>query len=206
MTGGGQAGQPHAAALRPAAAQPMPVRPQQQVGTRAPQPAYGPQVATQTRQAAQPMPPQLPQPVAAASEPEPLPNYEAPAGYAEPQQQHRPQGTQPRPPQPPLPPQHQRTPTRAADPRQSVRGNNGLFAAEPAPQPPAPPAPRRSLFGIVTGAMRGGHAEAIQPQPQPQPEPAPHEPRGEQLRANVRQAGGEDMHIDIPAFLRRQSS
>jgi hypothetical protein len=37
-------------------------------------------------------------------------------------------------------------------------------------------------------------------------EPIAHEPVAEPLRANVRQAGGDEMGIDIPAFLRRQSS
>jgi hypothetical protein len=51
--------------------------------------------------------------------------------------------------------------------------------------------------------MRGAPAEPPAPA---QPEPASYDTRGEPVRANVRQAAGEDMHIDIPAFLRRQSS
>jgi hypothetical protein len=81
-----------------------------------------------------------------------------------------------------------------------------LFAEPPA----APPPPRVSLFGRVTGAIRGQqHAEPPAPSPQ-QPayraEPAQHDPRAEPARASVRQASADDGAIDIPAFLRRQSS
>ncbi len=86
----------------------------------------------------------------------------------------------------------------------------GLFAAAPAPvSEPAPLAPRASLFGIVTGALRRGMpamAESLthnSPRAEPslaaqQPETAP--------RAAVRPTTGEEMGLDIPAFLRRQSS
>jgi cell division protein FtsZ len=142
-------------------------------------------------------------PAQAAVEQDPVGGYDTATGYPEPLPQpppHRPltANGQSRQPQP-LP--QQRQPARQPDPRQSVRGNNGLFAAEPVA--PAAPAPRRSLFGIVTGAMRGAPAEPPAPA---QPEPASYDTRGEPVRANVRQAAGEDMHIDIPAFLRRQSS
>jgi cell division protein FtsZ len=101
------------------------------------------------------------------------------------------------------PPALKVAPKVSADQRPPGRGN-GLFAEPPAPPPP----PRKSLFGIVTGAIRGGHAE---PAPQPRPaaghaNAATHDYREDQVRANVRQAAGEDMQIDIPAFLRRQSS
>jgi cell division protein FtsZ len=141
----------------------------------------------------------------AQSEPEATGTYEAAGGHGDPHAQAR--ALPPAQQRQPLTQAPQRQPARTADPRQSVRGNNGLFAAEPAAPPPMHPAPRRSLFGIVTGAMRGGHAEPPPPpQPQAQLEPSAYDARGEQVRANVRQAAGEDMHIDIPAFLRRQSS
>ena len=72
------------------------------------------------------------------------------------------------------------------------------------PQPLPHPA-RASLFGIVTGAIRrnlpAATAEAVTARHDPtfheQPEPP---------RASVRLAAGEEMGLDIPAFLRRQSS
>ncbi len=94
----------------------------------------------------------------------------------------------------------------------------GLFS-EP-PRAVEPQAPSRSLFGIVTGALRRG---AGTPQGAPPGAPgsasaAPGEPRQAephgtpQLRetaaepsASVRPAGGEETGLDIPAFLRRQS-
>ncbi len=204
MAGGG-AGQMHAASLRPAA-QPMAPRASQQ-GVRAPQPQQQPytlQTAPQPRQA----PPQV-QPVAQPLAMTTLPEQDDDQGYNEALTAPHPlsQVSQPRQQQPQTAP---RQPARfTADPRQSLRGN-GLFAPEPqaaAAPPPAPP-PRKSLFGIVTGAIRGGHAEAPQaPAAAAAPaEPYSYDARGEQVRANVRQAAGEEMHIDIPAFLRRQSS
>ncbi len=81
--------------------------------------------------------------------------------------------------------------------------------------PPAPTQqPRRTLFGIVTGAIRGtlpGAPAPVAPsvaRAEPHTERAvreshPEEPR----RANVRPAASEEMNgIDIPTFLRRQSS
>ena len=98
-------------------------------------------------------------------------------------------------------PQKARPATRAA----------GLFAEPPrAEQTVPPPPPRRSLFGIVTGAIRGSHATAPAAEqaehPHARVEPLLEEHESEPLRANVRQAGGDEMGIDIPAFLRRQSS
>ena len=80
--------------------------------------------------------------------------------------------------------------------------SRGLFA-EASSAPPPPAAPRNSLFGIVTGAIRGKPAappaaEAARAEPAlpSQMEPAP----------SVRPAQTEEMGLDIPAFLRRQSS
>ena len=79
----------------------------------------------------------------------------------------------------------------------------GLFAETAKPASDAIPVPRKSLFGIVTGAIRG-HALSASATPPVRAEQQ--EPRQEPARANVRQAGGDEMGIDIPAFLRRQSS
>jgi cell division protein FtsZ len=86
-------------------------------------------------------------------------------------------------------------------PARAARPASALFADPPAPPPPAAP-PRRSLFNIVTGAIRGAQAEAGRAE---QPTAA-RDPRPEPARADVRQTAGEEMQIDIPAFLRRQSS
>ncbi len=74
--------------------------------------------------------------------------------------------------------------------------------------PSAPAVPRSSLFGIVTGALRrsplAGHAtpEAAAARTEPLfDDQAP-----EMVRAAVRPAASEDIGLDIPAFLRRQSS
>jgi cell division protein FtsZ len=119
----------------------------------------------------------------------------APVYEAEPQMQAEPARPQPRPAAPPAP-------AAARPPARS-----GLFAEPgipaPAAPPPPPPAPRNSLFGIVTGAIRGRAA------PAPAPEPARAEPlmnAQPEPRASVRQAPTEEMGLDIPAFLRRQSS
>jgi cell division protein FtsZ len=100
----------------------------------------------------------------------------------------------------------------AAPPPHAAPRNNGLFAdppraeaAAPAAPPPAPP--RRSLFGVVTGkvsgAMRGRPAGGEEA---PRTEPALSVPAPEGPTVSVRPAGGEEMGLDIPAFLRRQSS
>jgi cell division protein FtsZ len=91
----------------------------------------------------------------------------------------------------------------------------GLFAEPPrpvsagAPAQPATEPARPSLFSTVTGAFRrrqqaaGAHAE-----PAPvRAEPVMQEPRPEPPRASVRQTAGDEVAgLDIPAFLRRQSS
>ena len=75
---------------------------------------------------------------------------------------------------------------------------------------PVGEAARPSLFSTVTGAFRRRqHAPATTAE-QPAPvraEPMLQEARPEQPRASVRQtAGDEVVGLDIPAFLRRQSS
>jgi cell division protein FtsZ len=109
-------------------------------------------------------------------------------------------------------------------PAAPARGS-ALFAE---PKPDVVPV-RKSLFGIVTGAIRGGGAAPSQagpsqagtsqagkrqaapgPGPMPQPaaraEPTLADARPEPARPSVRPAAGDEMGIDIPAFLRRQSS
>jgi cell division protein FtsZ len=96
----------------------------------------------------------------------------------------------------------------------------GLFAEPPTDATNAgmPAGPSRddmarpTLFSRITGRFRG-QAEATAPQTQPEPvqrraEPTMQpEPRVEPVRAAVRPAGNEEMGIlDIPTFLRRQSS
>jgi cell division protein FtsZ len=67
---------------------------------------------------------------------------------------------------------------------------------------------RRSIFQTVTGRLRntlsggGNPAEPTQPRTEPQMQEA----RPEPVRASVRPAASEEMGLDIPAFLRRQSS
>ncbi len=89
-------------------------------------------------------------------------------------------------------------------PRPAAR--SGLFAdpaAAPAAPPPPAPAVRNSLFGIVTGAIRG-RGPAAAPAEAPQAEPAPVE--HQEPSPPVRQAASDEVGLDIPAFLRRQSS
>jgi cell division protein FtsZ len=90
---------------------------------------------------------------------------------------------------------------------------SGLFTearptAAPAALPPVPEQSRSSLFTTVTGAFR---RRVTSPQAAeaatPRHEPALHsEPRPEAPRASVRLAGGEETTLEIPAFLRRQTS
>jgi cell division protein FtsZ len=103
----------------------------------------------------------------------------------------------------------------AAPPRNApAPSRTGLFADPSGPVSAAAPArspaePQRpSLFSTVTGAFRRRNAPSAAPvePPAARPEPVMQEPRTEQPRASVRQTAGEEVGLDIPAFLRRQSS
>ena len=89
--------------------------------------------------------------------------------------------------------------------------NSGLFAEPPqaGPGQTAGESNRPTLFSTVTGAFRRRqhHAPAAAVEPAPvRTEPAVQEPRVEQPRPSVRQTAGDEVGLDIPAFLRRQSS
>jgi len=152
-----------------------------------------------------------------------------PAVFAPQQRQQPEQLTQQQPLPPPTRPAQ---PPRAgrvgiSDPNADQRSSRGLFAEGPA-QPSAPPPAtlRKSIFGIVTGAIRGGNHQSQQQGPMRPASSAMHADQQQQRaepslrqedgygqeehpapsRAQVRQAAGEEMGLDIPAFLRRQSS
>jgi cell division protein FtsZ len=91
----------------------------------------------------------------------------------------------------------------AAAPARTAPPARGLFAEQPSAPPVQAPAPRNSLFGIVTGAIRGRAA----PQPMAEaPRSEPAFPSHADPAPTVRPAQTEEMGLDIPAFLRRQSS
>jgi cell division protein FtsZ len=102
-----------------------------------------------------------------------------------------------------------RTPPRpTARPTTQPARSNGL-PTEGAGIGAPPQPPRRSIFNIVTGALRGNlpATPASVPVQPARAEPSLHDVAQEApARANVRPTAGEEMGIDIPAFLRRQSS
>jgi cell division protein FtsZ len=88
-----------------------------------------------------------------------------------------------------------------AEPRRPVEA---AMAAQPAAEPTKP-----SLFSTVTGAFRRRHhAPPASAEPAPvRAEPTLQDSRPEQPRASVQQTAGDEVAgLDIPAFLRRQSS
>jgi cell division protein FtsZ len=94
----------------------------------------------------------------------------------------------------------------AAQYRPATAASRSELFAQPA-APVASEAPRPSLFSQVTGVLRRRLPTAPPPQPEHvRSEPALHEPRPEASRVSVRQTAGEEVGLDIPAFLRRQSS
>ena len=114
----------------------------------------------------------------------------------------------------------------AASAAASAAAPRGLFAAAPRPgatqaptQAPiqtgpqiAPPPPRPSLFGTVTGALRRNFQAARAAEADASPlatvgrERYAEEAPREMPRASVRPAGEEDIGLEIPTFLRRQTS
>jgi cell division protein FtsZ len=115
---------------------------------------------------------------------------------------------------PPQPPSHPGVVTGGVAQARPVPAASraGLFAEAPvsaaAPMPSGAEQSRPSLFSTVTGAFRRRQpAPTAQGEPAPvRAEPAMQPPRVEQPRASVRQTAGDEVGLDIPAFLRRQSS
>jgi cell division protein FtsZ len=107
-------------------------------------------------------------------------------------------------------------PVPAAHPtaRRPASSGAGLFAEPSRPVAATTPAPhaaepsRPSLFSTMTGAFRKRNLPPSAPSHPPQArEPATQEVRPEPPRASVRQTAGDEVTgLDIPAFLRRQSS
>jgi|GEM_PF-417987 len=110
-------------------------------------------------------------------------------------------------------PEHLQKPLKPETAKPARPAGSGLFnlAPEKKAEVAPPTGQRRSLFNIVTGAIRGGlplagghHAEAV-------PQQTPHAPvvAEESLTTTTRTAsrsGAEEAGIEIPTFLRRQSS
>jgi cell division protein FtsZ len=96
-----------------------------------------------------------------------------------------------------------------AVPQPGARPRSGLFAEPPAPAdpPPTPEPGRPSLFGTVTGVFRRRTGPIPDPTPERVEPTVSPEIRSEPVvRASVRPVAGEEMGIEIPTFLRRQSS
>ena len=196
------AGSPAAAAPQPAAAS---------IGGAPPRPAGPPRVGNPLTRPSQPVfgAPRVPLPrPAAVPQPARASDSEAP-GYEGDERQAAPavlrQAAKPLP-----------SPGRVAEPPLPGRG---LFADPPRPEQAAEAASapaRKSIFGIVTGAIRGNYAAARPAAPDAANRSEPvaqsyrpglrREAQADLRQADVRQAAGEEMQIDIPAFLRRQSS
>jgi cell division protein FtsZ len=88
---------------------------------------------------------------------------------------------------------------------------SGLFAdpSGPVSVQPGTESTRPSLFSTVTGRLRRRqhHAPAASAEPAPvRADPVIPETRIEPPRVSMRQTAGEEVGLDIPAFLRRQSS
>ncbi|WP_367160181.1 cell division protein FtsZ [Kozakia baliensis] len=121
--------------------------------------------------------------------------------YASVQRQQPNYNTEPQAGHTPAPSAHS-VPPQAAKSNPAPSPRSGLFSDAPR-QAPDPQQQPRSLFGIVTGALRGRPAAPPQPQqPAPRSEPTVVE-REETPRATPHE-GGEENGLDIPAFLRRQ--
>ena len=173
--------------------------------------------AAQPAGAAEPASPPQPAPEAAAPPVAPTTAQAAPQSPSAPPLQHpaapaRP-GHAPAPGAAQRPPGAPRAPSPNAVPPQAQRSSprSPLFTenARP-PQAPEPQAPPRSLFGIVTGALR---RHSNPPQPEAAPQPQRTEPSVQQqpvAQPSAQPAPGnatppDDGGLDIPAFLRRRS-
>jgi cell division protein FtsZ len=102
-------------------------------------------------------------------------------------------------------PVHSFSPAPGVRPRPAMpRAPETLAPQEPLAQAGAVPA--RSLFGLVTGAIRRNLPAGAAPTGDPvRTEPVLRE-TADAMGPAGRQAGGEEVGLDIPAFLRRQSS
>jgi cell division protein FtsZ len=100
-------------------------------------------------------------------------------------------------------PAHRGLFAQAARPVQQAAQDFG--SQEQAMPQPQPQPHRASLFGIVTGAIRRNLPAAAAETATTRHDPTFHD-QPEPPRASVRLAAGEEMGLDIPAFLRRQSS
>jgi cell division protein FtsZ len=103
-----------------------------------------------------------------------------------------------------------------------VPAARGLFAEAPRVVPPQRPSerpgaaqvsqvPRGSLFGIVTGALRRGRSSGSVEEDGSMDvasriDTSATSPESDFAQASVRPSSGDEMGLDIPAFLRRQSS
>jgi len=103
-----------------------------------------------------------------------------------------------RPTQPPRATQPRQTDARAAEQRPAA-------AKVGAPEVPPSSSGRKSLFNIVTGALRGTPSDDLPTAPVGRVEPVASDYASEPPRAQVRQAGTDDIGFEIPAFLRRQT-
>ncbi|WP_428375643.1 cell division protein FtsZ [Lichenicoccus sp.] len=164
---------------------------------------------------------------AAAEAPAPTPNYAAPSqsshgGYASAGSRHDEQdyAQAPSPSALPNPLPSQQAAGQLASGLRAASPRSGLFSEPPRghTEPAPAPAPSRSLFGIVTGALRRGAAPMPGASPQMTHDPRRAEPqlndpyhheagpdRAEAPTATVRPVAAEEAGLDIPAFLRRQS-
>nr|WP_321983336.1 cell division protein FtsZ [uncultured Lichenicoccus sp.] len=163
---------------------------------------------------------------AAAEAPAPTPNYAAPTqsshgGYSSAGAQHDDQDYVRAPSPSALPHQLPSQGGQNSGGLRTASPRSGLFSEPPRghTEPVPAPTPSRSLFGIVTGALRRGAAPLPGVPSQMTHDPRRAEPqlndhqqsydsgadRAEAPTASVRPVAAEEAGLDIPAFLRRQS-
>ncbi len=98
-----------------------------------------------------------------------------------------------------------------AEQRPAVAAPSAAAPAGAAPEPTPLPVRRNSLFQKVTGALRTAAAPAPDAPPRAEPALGPNQGNSQaaaraEPAASVRPIAGEEMGLEIPAFLRRQSS